>query len=94
MSSLTIKNIPDDLLERLRAKAANDRRSLTKEVIHLLETALATGSADADQALRAKAESQVAAWRELAGRWKSDLDPAEETHGIYEKRTSGRQVDL
>ena len=57
MASLTIKNIPDDLLERLRAKAASDRRSLTKEVVHLLETVLAGESADADDRLRAESES-------------------------------------
>ena len=94
MASLTIKNIPEDLLERLRAKAASDRRSLTKEVVHLLETVLAGESADAEGRLRAESESQVAAWRRLAGRWKSDRTLAEETPDIYEKRTSGREVDL
>ena len=94
MASLTIKNIPEGLLERLRAKAASDRRSLTKEVVHLLETVLAGESADADDRLRAESESQVAAWRRLAGRWKSERTLEEETQDIYGTRTSGREVDL
>ena len=40
MASLTLKNIPDDLLGRLRARAERNRRSLTGEILHLLETAV------------------------------------------------------
>ena len=59
MASLTIKNIPEDLLKRLRVKAASDRRSLTKEVVHLLETVLGRENADA----------AVVASRALADLW-------------------------
>ena len=41
MPSLTIKDIPDPLLTRLRQRAATDRRSLNREVLHLLDRALA-----------------------------------------------------
>ena len=41
MASILIKNIPPDLHERLREAAVRDRRSLSKEVISLLEEALA-----------------------------------------------------
>jgi antitoxin FitA len=37
MASLTIKGIPDELLERLREIAAEHRRSLNSEVIYRLE---------------------------------------------------------
>lgn len=40
MASLTLKNIPDELLQRLRARAERERRSLTGEILHLLETAV------------------------------------------------------
>ena len=63
-------------------------------VVHLLETVLAGESADADDRLRAESESQVAAWRRLAGRWKSERTLEEETQDIYGTRTSGREVDL
>ena len=39
MATLTIKNIPDAVVRRLKAQAARNRRSLNFEVIHLLETA-------------------------------------------------------
>lgn len=92
MASLTLKNLPDDLLRALREAAARDRRSLTQEIIHLLEVALrsgerATASGSADKA-------QVAAWRKLAGKWMSDVDDAFEAERIIKRRTKGRGVDL
>jgi plasmid stability protein len=89
MASLTLKNLPDDLLGALRDAAVRDRRSLTQEIIHLLEVALRGGERPA-----AAVEAQVAAWRKLAGKWRSDLDQATEAERIMERRTEGREVDL
>ena len=40
MPSLTIKNIPDELLDRLREVAERERRSITQQVLYMLEEAL------------------------------------------------------
>ena len=37
--SLSIKNVPDDLAERLRARAERNRRSLQRELLSILEQA-------------------------------------------------------
>jgi plasmid stability protein len=37
--SLSIKNVPDDVVERLRARAARNRRSLQGELLDLIEQA-------------------------------------------------------
>jgi plasmid stability protein len=39
--SLSIKNVPDDLARRLRARAARNRRSLQRELMLILEQAAA-----------------------------------------------------
>ena len=39
-ASLSIKNVPDDVVERLRARAARNRRSLQGELLDLLERAV------------------------------------------------------
>jgi len=90
MSSLTLKNVPDELLVALRAAAHRDRRSLNQEIIHLLDLGLQGNERQAAGA----AEAQVAAWRELAGRWKSDVDPQTEAKRIVARRTKGRKVDF
>lgn len=40
MASITIKNIPDGLYEKLRNNASLNRRSINSEMIHCLETTL------------------------------------------------------
>lgn len=40
MPSLTLKGVPDDVMDRLRRRADAERRSLNQQAIRLLETAL------------------------------------------------------
>ncbi len=40
MPALTIKNVPDELYEKLKLSANVNRRSLNSELIHCLETIL------------------------------------------------------
>ena len=40
MATLNIKNLPDPLYNKLRARARRQRRSLAQEVIHLLSQAV------------------------------------------------------
>ncbi|GEM_PF-1372438 len=40
MASLTLKQIPDEVMERLRSLAEKERRSLNQQAILLLENAL------------------------------------------------------
>lgn len=92
MASLTIKNVPDQLLERLREAAAWQRRSLNQQVIVLLELALVQAGDDATQRLQAEIEAQAAAWERLAGRW-NDVDD-QLVDSVYESRSTGRPVRL
>ena len=66
-TTLTLKNIPDDIYERLKVAAAAHRRSLNSEAIVCLETVL--------MPTRMSAEERIARARWLrAGQGKRDLD--------------------
>ncbi|HEY1910721.1 MAG TPA: hypothetical protein VGG73_07365 [Vicinamibacterales bacterium] len=39
-ASLSIKNVPDEVVDRLRARAARNRRSLQGELLDLIERAV------------------------------------------------------
>lgn len=93
MASITLKNLPDDLVSALRSAAAQDRRSLTQEIIHLLDDALRLRSEAAPQPTP-DVKAQLAAWRKLAGTWESDVDPAVEADELMQARTPGREVDF
>lgn len=96
MSSLTLKNVPDLLLEALRQCAEEDRRSLTQEILYLLEQAvLERRRPRQDEYLSvADVQRQCDDWLRVAGRWKSDRSAAEEIAEIYASRTPGRDVEL
>ena len=42
MATLNIKNLPDDLYEKLKLRARQERRSIAQEVTQLLAAALGT----------------------------------------------------
>lgn len=68
---------------------------MNKEIIHLLAMALPLESPEMDAArLVGQIEVQVHAWRQLAGRWESDVEAAEEIERLYAARSAGRPVEL
>ena len=85
MSSLTIKDIPDSLLVRLRGQAKEHRRSVNQEVIVLLESAL-----DDDFRTDHEIAAQVSAWRSIADAGGRDIDW--DVSAIAAARTSGRTI--
>ena len=94
MPSLTLKDIPEPLMEQLRARALRDHRSLNREVIWLLKQIL-EGNADPASQVRLEQDAQLAAWQSLAGRWQgSDTDVDDLIGNIYQSRTRGRDISL
>lgn len=89
MSSITLKDVPEALLVRLRAAALRDRRSLNQQALLFIEGGLASSETAADRAVR-----QVTLWRSLAGHWVSDVSNADEVASIYAARSAGRDIDL
>ncbi len=76
MATLTIPDLPDNLLGRLRDRAVKDRRSLDQELVHLLKWALTQPADTGDEATADEVEAQYQAWCRL-GVWQSDR-PADE----------------
>jgi plasmid stability protein len=55
-ATLTLKNVPDEVYERLKVSAATHRRSLNREAIVCLESVLLRGRVDpAERLARARA---------------------------------------
>lgn len=51
MATMTIKNIPDELYEELKQRAAANRRSVNNEVIVLIERAVQYQAQDPNEVL-------------------------------------------
>ena len=52
MATLTIKNIPLDIYERLKLRAKTNRRSINQEVIAVIERALEIPPLDVDSTIQ------------------------------------------
>lgn len=90
------KDISDEILKRLRDRAAVDRRSQNKEVIHLLGISLSSPPVFTDYVVRRKeaADRQAEAWDRLAGRWGSVRRVEEEIANIYSARGEGQDIAM
>lgn len=89
MATITLRDIPETLLVRIQSAALREHRSVDQEAVVLIEGGLA-----ARETVEERAQRQIAAWRELAGAWTSDLSFEQEVTAIYAARTSGRDCDL
>ena len=69
MASITLKNIPDELYERLKRSARRHHRSINGEIIHRLEQALAPREVPV--------EERLARLRELRKNLPRALEPEE-----------------
>lgn len=57
MATLTLKNVPDDLHRRLKARAEQNHRSLNREAIRCLEESVADGAPPAADEAFARADA-------------------------------------
>ena len=94
MASITIKNIPDQLLARLRERAAAENRSMNREIIRLLDTSLSADRGLRLELRRTLADIQADAWSRLGGSWISDVPIEEEIADIYSARSGGREISF
>ena len=62
MATLNVKNFPDDLYERLKRRAAAQRRSIAGEVVQLLDRAVAEAEPLSILELRGLGKEM---WREI-----------------------------
>jgi len=95
MASITIRNIPDEVLERIRALSSIERRSLNNEILVILERG--TYSEYEEKLLKKKylsKSTQMEIWKRLAGTWSDSRSAKEIIEDIYSHRTAGREVEL
>lgn len=95
MASITIRNIPESILQKIRTLSQIEKRSMNNELLLLIEKGLIeeTEKKSKDKNSLSK-ESQLAIWEELIGRWKDDRTAKEIIEDIYTHRTAGRNVEL
>lgn len=96
MVNLTIRNIPEEILKRIRIFAAKERRSLNSELLIVIENGLAARISDetgGEASLHGHVVSSAGRkrmWDELCGTWKDDREFSTLRDTIFSSRDKGR----
>jgi len=93
--NVTVRNIPEEVISRIRTLSTMERRSLNSEILVILESGLA-GKTDNlfSKHNNITKELQVDIWNGLAGKWEDERSTQAIIDDIYGMRTSGRDVEL
>ena len=95
MPNITVRNIPDKILNKLRMLSELEKRSLNSEILMIIDKGLAEESKSVTDYKRLLSnETQIKLWENLCGKWKDSRSTAEIIEDIIESRSEGRNVDL
>jgi plasmid stability protein len=95
MASITIRNIPDSVLSRVRTLSEVEKRSINSEFLILIEKALTTEIETRENFnIPISKENQIKMWENLSGTWEDERSTDEIISDIYSSRTKGREIEL
>jgi plasmid stability protein len=95
MANITVRNIPEELLNKLRTLSTLERRSLNNEILVILEKGIARESNRNSRMTASKPkDTQIKVWENLCGRWKDKKQTDEVIRNVIGSRSMGREVDL
>ena len=91
--NLTIRNIPDYIIRKIKTLSEIEKRSLNSEILILLESGLQkesslTGNRSINN------ETQARIWNKLSGEWKDKRSTDEIIEDIYSNRSAGREFSI
>ena len=96
MASLTLRDIPGEMLDKIRLLSERERRSLNKQFLVIVEDGLKSHTAALEHRRDSgpTASLQVSLWRDIAGKWQDERATDEIITDIRRHRTVGRDVRL
>lgn len=95
MPNITVRNIPDEILKKLRMLSELEKRSLNSEILMIIEKGLAKESKSVINLKRILSnDTQIKLWKNLCGKWKDSRSTVEIINDIIDSRSEGRRVDL
>ncbi|MCK5148293.1 hypothetical protein KAR48_16165 [bacterium] len=90
--NLTIRNIPDDVINKIRTLSQMERRSLNNEILLVLERGIQEEVKHFFNIKRNISKNiQIDIWRRLSKEWQDDRSTDAIIKDIYNSRTLGRE---
>ena len=95
MANITIRNIPDDIFEKIKRISSIERRSINNELLVIIEKGINSEIQDLKSMQKnISKETQLKLWKNLSSQWKDDRSTEEIIQDIYNSRTLGRDIEL
>jgi plasmid stability protein len=95
MANITVRNIPQGLLQKLRMLSILGKRSLNNEILMVLEKGIAKESESVSYVKdHLSKDTQLKLWKNLCGRWKDSRSTSDIIGDIISSRSEGRNVNL
>jgi len=92
--AITLKSIPDEMMDMFRAVAAENHRSVSGEIMYRLKKSLEEEGREDASVLREEARIVADEWDKIGGNWVSNSSIEEEMEALYSSRSMGRDTDL
>ena len=95
MPNITVRNIPESVMNKIRTLSRLDKRSINNEILLILEQGLELEEGEKHKSsAKISLHTQLEIWKELSGQW-DDIRPTDEIiDDIISRRTAGREVAL
>ena len=94
MANITIRNIPDDIFEKIKALSASERRSINNEPLVIIERGTLTAYREKlHERSPVSKSTQLGIWSRLLGSWEDSRSTDEIIEDISGRRTHGRRVE-
>lgn len=94
MINLTIRNIPNEIIDKIKVLSELDKRSLNSEILVLLENSIIKELKIKKVNSMISKSTQIKLWEKLSGSWKDNRSSKKIINDIYENRTIGRDINL
>ena len=95
MATLTVRNIPEDTLEKIRLCSVLERRSLNNQIIITLDSGVQhISSQSTEHTGIINPETQIALWEKLLGQWNDTRSTKKIVADVMTKRSRGRSIEL
>ncbi len=93
MPNLTIRNIPANVMKKIKILSEIDKRSMNSEILFILEMGLNKESINRSNQ-KLSPETRIKLWNNLSGKWKDKRKTEEIIKEIYSDRSEGRNFLL
>ncbi len=93
--NITVRNIPDEIIRKIRTLSQMGKRSLNNEILLLLERSVQEEiNYRSTLKKNISKETQLNIWKNLKNQWDDNRSTKEIIEDIYNNRTLGREIEL